>query len=236
MKDKISPYQGILQATHPDFFQEISTLESLLSFDCNIELIKNLTHLYTEAIEHFESLRDPRYSIYFQKLKNLLRKPEVRTLFDLEPVPEPKRPARKELSCERVIEKTLQTLHSENSLVSCRIQENLKEQNINFQKKLASRKRKSKQTAKFKAIEEGIEEIIEGFVEQKGKCIKAVQEKYSESLKELKNMQQNEVVKKVLQEIERQMNEEVIQKVEEIENCKKKQMQCLKKKVQLQIG
>ena len=238
MKDKVSPFQGILQATNPEFFQEIATLEALLCFDCTLELIKNLTNLYTEAIEHFESLRDPNYIIYTDKLHKLLHRSEVKSILFVpsEPAPEPKRSQRNELSCERVIAKTFQNLQTENLLITEKIHENLKQQTSSLPHKLKSRKTKASQKAKLKAIEEGMEEIIEGFVQEKGKTIKEVQAKYSDSLKELKNMKQNDVVRKVLEEIERQMNDEVTQKVEEIENYKNMQVKSLKQKVQLQIG
>lgn len=241
MKDKISPHKGVLEVTDSDFFQEIHTLESLLTFDCTLEIVNNLIQLYTQAIEHFESYQDPAFQTYTKKLQSLLRNPQVMTLLSspkatTPPLSPKARKSRKELSCERVIERTFLNLESENSLISEKIQENIKQQNQNFYSKLVSRKQKIRQKKKFLAFEQGVEHIMEEFVKVKGKCISEVKEKYSDSLKELRNMKQNNIVKCVVEEIEKRMNEEVEIKVEEIEKSKKNEILRLKSAVQLEIG
>ena len=192
MRAKISPHRGMVPFHDNTFSHEIKTLESALEYDCNIEIIKNLIQLYTSAIENYESIRDPTFSIYKQKLKNLLNRPDVQSSIKSSYKPESPvssnniRPRaltigterhRFELSTERTVEKAVQWHRSENCLASEKIQENLKRHMESLNLRLCSRKKQTEQKAKISAFEKGVEEIMEEYIRLKDKARAETEEK-----------------------------------------------------------
>ena len=173
MNAKISPHDSISSVEDSNFTRSIKALESVLEYDCNIEVIKKLMEHYTIAIENYESKRDPVYTIYKQKLRNLLKRSdvqkEIKNQQNLEVQPPKRHRAftngsmrkRYELSTERVAEKALQWHRSENILTTEKIQENLKKQIDLLNSKINVRKKQSEQNAKIRAFEKGVEEIME---------------------------------------------------------------------------
>ena len=245
MNPKISPHIGMVSRDDKTFTQEMRTLESALEYDCNIEIIKRLMEVYTAAIESYESVRDPTFSIYKQKLRNLLQKPEVQNEIkgQLKSPQNPSRPraltndpkSKIELTSERITEKALQWHKSETIMTSEKIQENLRKQMDVLNARLHVRKKKSQQNQKITAFEKGVEEIMEEYIQEKHKVQCDIQEKYKDQIDDLNSMPKNDLILQVIKETNKKIGEELADNLRYVEVNKKKKIQNLKSKIKLAI-
>ena len=48
-----------------------------LDYFCNLNTLKQLLELYSQAVEYFESLNDPRHMQYQERMQNLLMRRDV---------------------------------------------------------------------------------------------------------------------------------------------------------------
>ena len=113
------------------------------------------------------------------------------------------------------------------------IKENLQKQTELFNHKVFSRRKLNERNEKLAAFEKGVEEIIEETQQAKEKITKEIREKYKENLEELKNMPQNDLVLKIMQEVHKKLDEEIAESIENIESNKKKQIQYLRSNLKL---
>ncbi|CAG9318013.1 unnamed protein product [Blepharisma stoltei] len=150
------------------FAQEVLDLEGELDFCCNIETIQRLLQLYTQAIEFFESIKDPKYLHYQERMQNLLARKDVLQVIknpqgenrSVTPTPtlstetfkkkaEQRQKMRvkqadvhlnKDVAIERNAEQTIITHASSNTMIKGKIKENLKLQADSLNMRLHERK------------------------------------------------------------------------------------------------
>lgn len=144
------------------FAQEVVDLEAEINFNCTIEKVQKLTDLYTEAIEFYESLRNPKHFYYQERLQWLLSRPQVLSLLNSKrPLPTLNRslsdsssfvikPAdfspksltnTTKLPLERNCEKVLQNHNIESTSLSRKIFESFKAQSESLLSRLEHRKK-----------------------------------------------------------------------------------------------
>lgn len=245
MNAKISPHISILSVNDKNFSQSVKTLESVLDYDCSFEVIKNLMELYSLAIENYESVRDPAFAFYKQKLKNLLKRSDVQSEINKQHTDDTqKRPrastngprkTRGDLSLERTAEKAMQWHYSENVITSEKIQENLKRQMDSLNLRINFRKKQASQNAKIVEFEKGVERIMEEFLQDKENAQLEIQKKYEEQLEELRLMPQSELILKVVEATNEQISKELEEKIRVIEANKRSKIRSLKAVIKLDL-
>ena len=99
--------------------------------------------------------------------------------------------------------------------------------------KINVRKKQSEQNAKIRAFEKGVEEIMEEFIQAKDLANKEIRDKYREELEDLNKMPQDELISQVINETNKQINLEIENKLQNIEDIKKKKIQNLKSIIKL---
>jgi hypothetical protein len=69
-KSKIKPLP-------PDFFEQVLICEIQMKRSFSMPLLEKLISYYSQAIEYYESICDPRFTRYSKSLQLLLMQPEV---------------------------------------------------------------------------------------------------------------------------------------------------------------
>lgn len=159
-----SPTPDLSPVLSSNFAQEVLDLEGELDFSCNMIIVQRLMHLYSQAVEYFESIKDPKYLHYQERMQNLLtRKDVLLAIKNPEPVnrtsmtPTPESFKRKvehrqkirakqadvhlnrNIKTERNAEQTIITHSTSNSQISNKLKENLKLQSEALNQRLLDR-------------------------------------------------------------------------------------------------
>ncbi|OMJ84987.1 hypothetical protein SteCoe_13824 [Stentor coeruleus] len=74
---------NLLPGLPEHFAEHVLDYETELDLDCNINTILKLMELYKSAIEYYESINDPKYIHYQERLHNLLARKDVITLLNV---------------------------------------------------------------------------------------------------------------------------------------------------------
>jgi hypothetical protein len=246
MKQKINPFIQIESVDDSRFLTELKTSESVLEYDCSLEVIKNLVDLYTLAIQTYEPVKDPKYLTYKKKLDKLLTRPDVQYqirdscsasgLHIKSKTPKNNSTKFKfelDLESDRMVEKALEYHKNETEISTEKLQENLKQQMEILSLRLSSRKRQTEKNSKFLAFEKGIEEIMEEYITEKLKIKESVKNKYKSLLEEFYNMPCNNIVINLIEEINTRMSEEIAESVKVIEQDKREKILNLKSSINL---
>ena len=61
----------------PDFFEQVLICEIQMKRSFNMNLLQKLINYYSQAIEYYESISDPKFARYSKSLQLLLMQPEV---------------------------------------------------------------------------------------------------------------------------------------------------------------
>ena len=69
-KSKIKPLP-------PDFFEQVLICEIQMKRSFSMPLLQKLINYYSQAIEYYESISDPKFARYSKSLQLLLMQPEV---------------------------------------------------------------------------------------------------------------------------------------------------------------
>ena len=80
-------------------------------------------------------------------------------------------------------------------------------------------------------FEEGLEKIMEKFVEEKMTTTRNIKNKYKSDIDEVKKMGQGEVVNQILLEIEKSMNEELAREIKKLEERRKEEISALRQRL-----
>jgi len=67
-----------------DFFEQILTCEIQLKKGFSMNVLKKLINLYSDAVEYYESINDPRYQRYSKSLQILLAQPQILKAINLQ--------------------------------------------------------------------------------------------------------------------------------------------------------
>ncbi|OMJ92574.1 hypothetical protein SteCoe_4583 [Stentor coeruleus] len=162
---------NLLPSLPEHFAEHVLDYEIELDLDCNINTILKLMELYKSAIEYYESVSDPKYIHYQERLHNLLARKDVITLLNagsptsvskLTPSEIIKKMQdqvalrqrhrahqvnmfmTKHLTESRDAESAMKKHNSENNLVSVKVIENLRHQeDENLELKIEARRRRS---------------------------------------------------------------------------------------------
>ena len=243
------------------FAQQVLDLEVEINFQCNIENIKRLMELYTKAIEFYESDTNDKFVYYQEKMKQLLSQKDVLEILSSESSPKKKIRQDSiniidtklnnisqfaKLPLERNCERVLQDHTIEASSISKKIGENLKGQSESLAQKIESRRNsrnmnksnknqsdKSAGEAKSIQVEEfelEVEKIMEKFVEEKSYAKKEIEKKYQEYIKEFEFME-GDIIKNLMQELNKNMENEIEEKIKEIEMNRTQAISLARKKL-----
>lgn len=229
----------------PAFAQSVLDLEIEFNFSPSLASLQSLTNIYTEAIEFYESHKNPKFTYYKTKLQTLLSRPEVLSLLTPpQPIPIAKKVPN--LQFNRSCEKTLQDYQTESSSLSKRIKDNVKTQSETLTDRLEKRKKtrnlnKIKGTeARFvdqsaglnpvEVFESEVEEIMERYAESKALAKKQVEDVYSEYLLEL-GQNEDGILKEVLNQMKKTMAEEIVNKLKELDEKRAEEITLARKKL-----
>lgn len=149
------------------FAQQVIDLETELDCKCSFDVVQRLLALYSQAIEQLESVKDPSYLHYQERMQKFLARPDVLLAIKESqpkrhersshtPTPDISRESyrrradekekirakiqiNKDITIERTTEKTINSHTTESSSASKRIQENLQSQAENLNLRLRER-------------------------------------------------------------------------------------------------
>ena len=231
----------------PAFAQSVLDLEIDFNFSPSLESLQSLTNIYTEAIEFYESHKNPKFQYYKTKLQTLLSRPDVLSLLTPPKPPPSIQKKVPSLIFNRSLEKTLQDHQTESSSLSKRIKYNVKTQSDTLAERLEKRKRTRNSNIKGKGIEarlvdksaglnhvevfeSEVEEIMERYAESKALVKKQVEDAYSEYLIEL-GQNKGGILKEVVNQMEKAMAEEIMNKLKELDDRRAEEIALARKKL-----
>ena len=97
--------QSLTPALPKGFAEQVIDLEGELDTLCNLTNVQKLLALYSKAMEHYESLRNPIYQHYKERLRQLLARGDVQALLQhpsqLSDMPTPVESQRQRLEAKR---------------------------------------------------------------------------------------------------------------------------------------
>lgn len=229
----------------PEFAQLMLDQEIEFNFSPSLSSLQSLTSIYTEAIEFYESHKNPKFLHYKSKLQDLLSHPSVQTL--LHPQDQPQSNKRvPNLKHDRTCQKTLKAHQVESTTLSKRIKDNIRTQaeslslrleerkkNRNLKQKKATEARDVDKSGGLSAVEifeTEVEEIMERYAESKASVKKQVEEVYKEYLNELGN-NNDPIMQQVLKQMKKTMSEEIDSKLKELDEKRSKEIALARKKL-----
>jgi hypothetical protein len=216
----------------PTFAQEVLDLEIEFNFNPRLNNLQQLMSLYSQGIEFYESLKNPKFNYYKNKLQELLSRPQVKAI--LTPPEEKVLKRVPSLQFDRTCEKTLQTHVVETQSLSKLIKQNVKVQadsltnRLENRKKLRTLQRKKSEISPFdrsagpdpvEIFESEVEEIMERYAELKAKVKNEVEEAYQEHLSELQDCQ-DIILVKLFEQMKKNMKGEIEGKIRSLDEKK----------------
>jgi len=213
----------------PTFAQEVLDLEIDFNFSPSLINLQQLMQVYSQGIEFYESLKNPKFNYYKSKLQELLVRPEVLNLLRGQEDKTLKRTP--SLQFDRTCEKTLNSHVVQTQSLSKLIKQNVKIQadcltsRLEDRRKLRSLKEKKNSISQFdksaglspvEVFEAEMEEIVERYAEIKAKVKRDVEESYQECLSEIQGSG-DLVLVRLVEQMRKNMKGEIEVKVQEIE-------------------
>lgn len=67
----------VVKSLPENFFEKVLDLELRIKREFNMNLLQELIHFYSTAIEYYESKEDPKFKDYQNRLNSLLAQPDI---------------------------------------------------------------------------------------------------------------------------------------------------------------
>lgn len=67
----------VVKSLPDNFFEKVLDLELRVQSQFNMNLLQELIHFYSTAIEYYESKEDPKFKDYQNRLNKLLAQPDI---------------------------------------------------------------------------------------------------------------------------------------------------------------
>lgn len=229
----------------PEFAQLMLDHEIEFNFSPSLSSLQSLTSIYTEAIEFYESHKNPKFLHYKSKLQDLLSHPSVHSLLYSQDSPRSSKRV-PNLKHDRTCQKTLKAHQVESTSLSKQIKDNIRTQAENLASRLEERKKnrvpsvqktneprdvdKSAGLSAVETFEAEVEEIMERYAESKALAKKQVEEEYKEYLIELSS-NDDPIMQQVLKQMKNNMSEEIEARLGELDEKRGKEIALARKKL-----
>jgi len=69
--------RNVVNSLPENFFEKLVDLENKIEREFTMDLLQELINTYSTAIEYYESIEDPKYMNFTNKLNSLLSKPQI---------------------------------------------------------------------------------------------------------------------------------------------------------------